>query len=121
MSANFNTIEEYIQQFSAAQQKQLQKIRKVIAKAAPGAEETINYGMPTFKLNGNLVHFAMAKKHIGFYPAPSAIEAFTDKLSEYVTSKGAVQFPAEQPLPLKLIEEMVRFRVAENTTKTKKK
>ena len=121
MLVSFNTIDEYIQQFSTTKQKQLQEMRDTIAKAAPQAEEAISYGMPTFKLNGNLVHFAMAKKHVGFYPAPSAIEAFKDKLMKYVTSKGAIQFPADQPLPLALIKDIVLFRVAENLAKTKKK
>jgi len=117
---NFNIVDEYIHQFSA-HRNQLQEIRNTISKAAPQAEETISYGIPTFKFKGNLVHFAMAKKHIGFYPGPSAIEAFKDKLTQYVTSKGAIQFPVEQPLPLALIAKIVLFRVSENMSKTKKK
>jgi len=73
--------------------------------------------MPTFRLNGNLVHFATYKNHVGFYPAPSAIEAFKQKLSKYETSKGAVRFPIDEPLPLGLVKEMVRFRDKENLKK----
>jgi uncharacterized protein YdhG (YjbR/CyaY superfamily) len=85
----------------------------VIRKAAPGATEAIKYGIPTFVLGENLVHFAAFKKHIGFYPTPSAITAFRDKLSVYKSAKGSVQFPLESPMPLKLIEQIVRFRVKE--------
>lgn len=109
------TIDEYIASFPIHTQKLLQKIRATIKKAAPQAEETINYAMPTFKLNGNLVHFAGYKNHIGFYPAPSAITAFKDELSEYKNAKGSVQFPIDQPLPLGLITKMVTFRVKENS------
>lgn len=108
------TIEEYIESFPIHTQKLLQEIRGTIKKAAPEAEETINYAMPTFKLNGNLVHFAGYKNHIGFYPAPSAITAFKEALSGYKNAKGSVQFPIDQPLPLELITKMVAFRVKEN-------
>ena len=96
----------------------LQQLRIAIREAAPQAREAISYQMPTFKLNGNLVHFAAHKNHIGFYPTPSAIEAFKNRLSSYKTSKGAVQFPLNEPLPLELVKEMVRFRVKENSDKT---
>ncbi len=86
----------------------------MIQEAAPEATETINYQMPTFVLHGNLVHFAAQKKHIGFYPTPSGIEAFQAELAGYKSSKGAVQFPLDQPLPLELIGRIVTFRVAEN-------
>jgi uncharacterized protein YdhG (YjbR/CyaY superfamily) len=92
-----------------------------IRKVAPEAEEAISYQMPTFRLAGkNLVHFAAFKNHIGFYPVPTGIAAFKKELAAYKTSKGAVQFPLDQPLPLKLIARMVKFRVKENLAKAKK-
>lgn len=117
----FSTIDEYIALFSAETQKLLREIRKVIQDAAPGATEKISYQMPTFYLNGNLVHFAAQKNHIGFYPAPSGIEFAKDKLTGYEYSKGAIRFPFNQPLPLELISSIVRFRVQENTSKPNKK
>jgi uncharacterized protein YdhG (YjbR/CyaY superfamily) len=95
----------------------MEKMRKAIKEEAPQATEAISYQMPTFKLNGNLVHFAAYKKHIGFYPTPSAIEAFREKLSSYKTSKGAIQFPIDKSLPIDLIKDMVKYRVKENTAK----
>lgn len=113
------SIDEYILQFSPEVQERLQSLRKVIKESAPEAEEKISWQMPTFFLHGNLVHFAAHTKHIGFYPGPSGIEAFKLKLSEYKSSKGAVQFPLAKPLPYELISEIVRFRVAENIKKQK--
>lgn len=80
----------------------------------PDAEETISYGIPTFKLNGNLVHFAAYKNHIGFYPGSSGVNKFSEKLTQYKYSKGTIQFPINKPLPYGLIREIVRFRVKEN-------
>lgn len=112
------TIEEYIQTFPENIQKILQKVRRTIYKAAPGAVETINYQMPTFKLNGkNLVHFAAWKSHIGFYATPSGNTAFKKELSNYKGAKGSVQFPIEEPIPYDLIEKIVVFRVKENLAK----
>lgn len=108
------TIDEYIAQFSPEIQEILQSLRKLIREAAPEAGEKISYQMPTFTLNGNLVHFAAFKNHIGFYPAPSGVEAFQEKLMDYKTSKGAIQFPIDKPLPFDLIREIVTFRVSEN-------
>lgn len=108
------TIDDYIAQFLPEIQEILQSLRNVIREAAPEASEKISWQMPTFFLNGNLVHFAAFKKHIGFYPAPSGIETFKDKLVGYKTSKGAVQFPIDKPLPFDLIREIVAFRVKEN-------
>lgn len=108
-------IDDYIADFPDDIRVRLNKIRQVIRKAAPSARETISYRMPTFKLNGNMVHFAAFKKHIGFYPTPSAILAFEKELAPYHTSKGAVQFPHDTPIPYKLIEKIVRFRVKENS------
>lgn len=114
-------IDEYISNFPKEVQAQLNELKASIRKAAPEAEETINYGMPTFKLFGNLVHFAGYKNHIGFYPAPSGIVAFQKELSAFNTSKGAIQFPIGEPLPIELISQIVQFRVAENTEKNSNK
>lgn len=111
-------IDGYIGRFPEDVQIILAKIRELINKAAPGAEETIKYSIPTFTLNGNLVHFAAYKNHIGFYPAPSGIKAFKNELSVYKNSKGAVQFPLDKPLPLNLIRKIVKFRVKENIEKS---
>ncbi len=112
--ASPQTIDEYIAGFSEAIQYPLRELRATIRAAAPAASETINYGIPTFQLHGNLVHFAAFKKHIGFYPAPSGIDAFREELSAYKGAKGSVQFPLDKPLPFELITRIVQFRVAEN-------
>ncbi len=106
--------DKYITSFPKETQKILQKIRETIRKAAPDAEESIKYGILTYVLNGNLVHFGGFKNHIGFYPAPSGIKAFEKELSIYKSSKGAIQFPLDKPLPLKLIAKIVKFRVKDN-------
>jgi len=116
-----NTIDEYITEFPADVQAKLQEIRAVIHATAPEAQEKISYQMPTFFLNGNLVHFAAFKNHIGFYPAPQGIEAFKAELSAYKGSKGAVQFPIDQPMPLDLIRRIVLYRAEENRKKAEKK
>jgi uncharacterized protein YdhG (YjbR/CyaY superfamily) len=107
-------IDDYIAGFPAEVQEILEKIRTTIRKAAPDAKETINYGIPTFTLNGNLVHFAGFRGHIGFYPTPSGIEKFKEELSVYEGAKGSVQFPLDKPMPLGLIRKIVKFRVQEN-------
>ena len=106
------TIDEYIAGFPAETQASLQEIRATVQAAAPDATEAIRYAIPTFILNGNLVHFAGFKNHIGFYPAPTGAEAFKNELSVYKTGKGSVQFPLEQPMPLELITRIVQFRVS---------
>ena len=108
------SIDEYILNFPPEVQEILKSLRKVIKEAAPVAEEKISWQMPTFALHGNLVHFAAFKNHIGFYPAPTGIEAFKEELSQYKGAKGSVQFPIEKPLPYELISKIVKFRVAEN-------
>jgi uncharacterized protein YdhG (YjbR/CyaY superfamily) len=113
----FKSVDDYIVTFPKNVQCNLIEFRKVIKEAAPKAEETISYQMPAFKLNGILVWYAAHKKHIGFYPRVSAIEAFKDKLSKYEVSKGTVQFPLDKPIPFDLITEMVKFRVKENLAK----
>lgn len=112
--SSFESIDEYISSFPLEVQERLETLRKVIQEAAPDAQERINYQMPTFVLQGNLVHFAAYKKHIGFYPAPSGIAAFKQELSVYKGAKGSVQFPLEKPLPYELISGIVKFRAAEN-------
>lgn len=114
---DIKTIDEYIVQFPPELQERMQALRAVIKETAPDAAEKISWQMPTFYLNGNLVHFAAHKNHIGLYPGPSGVENFQDKLSGYHNSKGAVQFPNDQPLPFELIKEIVAFRVLENTKK----
>ena len=109
-----NSIDKYIANFPNEVQKTLQKLRATIRKAAPDAEESIKYGIITYMLNGNLVHFGGFKNHIGFYPAPSAIIKFKEELSVYKGAKDSVQFPLDEPLPLKLITKIVKFRVKEN-------
>lgn len=111
------TIDEYIAGFPVDLQSILQKIRATIREAAPDAQETISYQMPTFTLQGNLVHFAAFKRHIGFYPVPSGIEAFKDELAVYKQGKGSVQFPLDQPIPYDLIRRIVIYRVQENLAK----
>jgi uncharacterized protein YdhG (YjbR/CyaY superfamily) len=111
------TIDEYIAGFPADVQQVLEKLRQTIRQAAPQAQETINYAIPTFTLNGNLVHFAAFKQHIGFYPTPSGMEMFKNELSGYAGAKGSVQFPLDRPIPYDLIGEIVRFRVDENLAK----
>ncbi len=110
-------IDEFIAQYPQDVQTLLQKVRETILQAAPGAGETIRYGIPTFTLNGNLVHFSAYKKHIGFYPGPSGIEKFKNELSVYAGAKGSVQFPLDRPIPFELIREIVLFRVKENLEK----
>lgn len=117
---NIETIDDYIQQASDDVQEILQKLRIVIHEEAPEAKEAISYQMPTFVLNGNLVHFAAFKNHIGFYPVPSGITAFQQELAPYKQVKGSVQFPLDQPMPYDLIRRIVRFRVAENLGKAKR-
>lgn len=114
---SFTSIDEYIATFPAEIQKILQEFRAVVHETAPQAAEKISYQMPTFALNGNLVHFAAFKKHIGFYPTPSGTEAFQQELSAYKTAKGSIQFPLDQPMPWELIRKIVAFRVAENLRK----
>lgn len=113
--SDYNSIDEYIGTFPKEVQEILKKLRAVVKEAAPEAEERISYRMPTFSQKGNLVHFAAYKKHIGFYPTPSGIQAFKNELSAYEGAKGSVKFPIDEPLPYTLIGKIVRFRVTENT------
>jgi uncharacterized protein YdhG (YjbR/CyaY superfamily) len=113
----FKTIDEYIKAFPEDVQSILKKMRKTIQEAAPEAKEAISYQIPTFKLNGNLVHFAAYKNHIGFYPTSSGIDVFKDDLSPYKSAKGSVQFPIDKPVPYDLVKKIVLFRVLENLKK----
>jgi uncharacterized protein YdhG (YjbR/CyaY superfamily) len=115
------TVDSYIEQFPKDVQKNLQKLRTVIKKAAPKAEEVISYQMPAYKLNGMLVFFAGYKNHIGFYPGAGGIKAFKNKISQYKSAKGSVQFPHDQALPFDLVKEIVKFRVKENLEKVEAK
>lgn len=117
----FKDINEFIADFPEDIQLILEKIRATIQQAAPDAKEAIKYGMPTFVLNGNLVHFAAYKNHIGFYPAPTGIDAFIEELAQYRTGKGTIQFPVDKPIPYDLVTKVVKFRVEENLKKLKKK
>lgn len=113
-------IDEYIADFPEDIQAHLQSIREAIRKAAPQATEDIKYGIPTFILNGNLVHFGGYKSHIGFYPAPMGIEAFAAETAQYQAGKGTLQFPLDKPLPLDLIDRIVKYRIEKNLAKVKK-
>ncbi len=117
----FKDIDEYIRSFPPDVQKILEQLRKIIHRNAPGAEEAISYGMPTFKLNGNQVHFAVFERHIGFYPTPSGIEAFEKELAPYKHAKGSVQFPLDKPIPNDLVKRIVQFRVKEALESEKKR
>jgi uncharacterized protein YdhG (YjbR/CyaY superfamily) len=109
----FSTIDEYHALFGPEIQLLLSELRKAIQQAAPDATEAISYNMPTFKQRKNLVHYAAYKNHIGFYPSPKPIIHFQKELEDFNTSKGAIQFPIDAPLPLKLIHKIVRYRVAQ--------
>ena len=117
MREKSRTIDEYINTFPVEVQAILQKMRETIHRAAPEAVEAISYQIPTFKLKGNLVHFAAFKHHIGFYPTSSGIEAFREELSSYKGAKGSVQFPLDKPIPYDLVGRIVAFRVQENLKK----
>jgi uncharacterized protein YdhG (YjbR/CyaY superfamily) len=115
--SHIDSFDGYVVGFPEAVRRTLKELRATIRAVAPDATERISYGIPTFVLNGNLVHFAAYERHIGFYPASSGIRAFRKELAIYKTSKGTVQFPIDRPLPLALIRKIVRFRVAENRKK----
>ncbi|RDC56306.1 hypothetical protein DU508_11910 [Pedobacter chinensis] len=114
-------VEIYIAGFPKETRQQLQLLRQTIQKAAPDATEKISYGIPTFDLKGNLVHYAGYKNHIGFYPGADGIEAFKQELSAYKGAKGSVQFPINQPLPLDLVTKITEFRIIQNLNKAKLK
>jgi uncharacterized protein YdhG (YjbR/CyaY superfamily) len=115
-----SSIDEYIAGFPPETRKMLGELRALIRASAPAATETISYAIPTFDLNGHLVHFAGYEKHIGFYPTGSGVEAFKEELKPYKGGKGSVQFPLGQPMPTDLIRRIVEFRVAHNAGKANK-
>lgn len=117
----WTTIDEYIATFPPEVADRLTQLRNTIAAAAPEATEKISYQMPTFYLNGNLIHFAGYARHIGLYPTPSGTQAFEAELAAYPRGKGSVQFPHDRPLPLDLVDRIVRFRAADNRAKPGKK
>jgi uncharacterized protein YdhG (YjbR/CyaY superfamily) len=117
---NYQSIDEYIGTFPDDIQSRLESMRQIIKSVIPGAIETISYQIPTFKINNkNIVHFSAYKKHIGLYPGPSAIEHFKEELSQYKWSKGAVQFPLDNPIPSELVKKIVIFRARENQSQIK--
>ena len=109
-----DSIDEYIAGYPPVVRKKLLLLRKAIHAAAPEAEETISYQIPTFRDHGNLVHFAAWKTHISFYPTPSGIRKFAKELAGYTQSKGTVQFPLDRPIPTRLVTRIVKFRLTEN-------
>jgi uncharacterized protein YdhG (YjbR/CyaY superfamily) len=117
MDTTITSVSQYIQAQPAIHRSKLEDMRRTILQAAPDAKEAIKYGMPTFVLQGNLVHFALCKNHIGFYPSPSGITNFEKELTAYVCSKGSIHFPLDQPIPEKLVKQIVGFRAKENQTK----
>jgi len=114
------TVTEYISAAPKDAQKKLREMRACIRKAAPGAKESLKWGMPAFSYRRILVTFAAFKYHIGFYPTPSAVSAFANDLSKFVTAKGSIQFPLEKPLPLGLIRKITAFRVRESLEEDRK-
>jgi uncharacterized protein YdhG (YjbR/CyaY superfamily) len=117
----FKTIDAYIKSYPDDIQALLQSLRRTIQKSAGKATEAMVYGIPTFKLNGNLVHFGGFKRHIGFFPGRAGIEANLKEAAPYLTGKGTLRFPIDKPMPLALIRKIVRFRVKENLSKQPKK
>ena len=117
LKKRFETIDEYIATFPRNAQDILEELRQTIRNSVPDAKEAISYQIPTFRLNGNLVHFAAFKNHIGFYPTPSTIAHFKKELSSYEASKGTIRFPINEPIPFDLIRKIVKYRVKENLGK----
>jgi uncharacterized protein YdhG (YjbR/CyaY superfamily) len=115
------TIDDYIAGFPDETRKILERVRQTVRRQAPGAEEVISYKMPTFKLKGNLVHFAAFKHHLGFYPTPTGTEKFQKELAPYKSGKGSIRFPFDKPIPYDLIGRIVAFRVKENFERAESK
>jgi len=111
----FDTVDDYIRSFPHKVRIILEQIRDIVKKAAPDVEERIAYGMPTYKMKRNLVHFAAFRGHIGLYPTPSATKTFTNELEPYESGKGSIRFPLDKPIPYDLIKRIVEFRVEEET------
>jgi len=111
------SVDEYISLFPTEIQSKLAKLRSVIKKAAPVAEEKLSYGMPAYTHKGMLLYFAAHTNHIGLYPYPSAMETFRKEITQYRTSKGTIQFPYDEPIPYGLVSDIVKFRLQENIKK----
>ena len=111
----YSTVDEYLAGYDGEMRGRMGRLRELILSCSPDISEKISWGMPTFVLNGNLVHFAAGKKHIGLYPGENGVAAFLGKLTEYKHSKGAIQFPNDCPVPYELVREIVLFRICENT------
>jgi len=116
--AKFGTVDEYIASFSPEKRRVLEKVREIVSKSAPGAEEKISYGMPAYKLRHNLIYFAMHAEHLGIYPTPSGTEAFAEELKPYEAGKGSIRFPLDKSIPYDLIRRIVEFRVKEDSEKS---
>lgn len=122
MNISYPSVDAYIKSFDESHQPKLQELRQLILEIAPeGTKEIISYGMPTFRWQGNLIHFAQAKRHIGLYPGPDVIVAMQEDLKNYTTAKGTIQLPLEGPLPRKLIQDIVRYNVSLLNDKFKRK
>lgn len=119
ISSSFSTVDEYIEAATPHTKKYLKQLRKIIKQTAPQSEEVISYQMPTYKQNGILIHFGGFTKHVSLFPGVEAIEFFKDKLIEYKTSKGTIQFSIDKPLPTRLIEEIVKFKINKNSERKK--
>jgi uncharacterized protein YdhG (YjbR/CyaY superfamily) len=117
----FKDADSYIAVFPESTKKKLQQLRSIIKKAAPAAEEVISYNMPAYKLNGILVYFAGYENHIGFYPTSLPMQVFKEELTDYKTSKGAIQFSLDEPLPVDLIKRIVKFRIEQTQQQKLKK
>ena len=119
---NFQSIDEYIAACPAETHERLQEIRATIKKLAPEAKERISYQIAAFELNGkNIIHFAGWKKHISLYPIPAGDEAFEEAVSKYADGKGTLKLPLDEPLPMKLVNKVIKLHLAENLRQAKMK
>lgn len=121
MTTKFSSVEEYFASQPTEVQAMLQEMRNTIRQAAPKAQEVISYNMPAFKMHSVLVYYAAAKEHLGFYPTAAPISVFADELAKYKTSKGAVRFPLDKPVPKGLIKKIVKYRLGEDEARAKAK
>jgi uncharacterized protein YdhG (YjbR/CyaY superfamily) len=117
MKLDSSAVDDYLAMYSQEKQQVLQQLRNVIRSTAPDAEEGIFWNMPGYRLNGPLVYFAAYKNHVGFYPGPDAVAAFSEKLKDYKTSKAAIQFSYDEPLPKDTIKEITLWRLQANILK----
>lgn len=119
MNTKFSSVEEYFASHPADVQAILQEMRDIIRQAAPKAQEVISYNMPAFKVHSVLVYYAAAKEHLGFYPTAAPIRVFADELAKYKTSKGAIQFPLDKPIPKTLVKKIVKYRLEEDEARAR--